>query len=182
MQKLLVFILIFCFVTGVIAKDTLVTIQGKKYHGTVINRSGGNWIMRTSDGAVVEIPESITIRIIRGNIVYDMELGQKYYLEVKRPFLPFAILGIAAGAYSYKRFADYSKLHRDAEAQRAAFPDEVINTSDQKGALAEGVVSLLVSAGSFYIAFRPLKVKVNMGTIELSLQSPRPGVTLSFQF
>ena len=182
MKKWAVFILLFAFSTAVLAKDTLVTTQGRKYHGVVIARRSGNWVIRTSDGSVVEIPEAITAMIIRDKIVYDIANGQKYYLDVKRPFMPFMILGVAAGAYGYKRFADYDKLHRAAEEQRQSFPDEVINTNDQKTALAEGIVSMLVCAGSFYIALRPLKVKVPMGTIELSLQAPRPGIMVSMRF
>jgi len=182
MRKLIIIILLISFAGAVMAKDILVTIQGKKYHGTVIDRRGGNFVIRTADGSVVEIPESITAQIIRGNIVYDLKLGQKYYLEVRRPFLPFIILGVAAGAYGYKRFNDYADLHRAAEEQRKLFPEEVVNTKDQKTALAEGIVSVLVCAGSFYIALKPMKVKVSMGTIELSMQAPRPGVMLSFKF
>jgi hypothetical protein len=182
MRKLIIIVLLISFAGAVMAKDTLVTLQGKKYHGTVIDRRGGNWVIRTEDGSVVEIPESITAKIIRGNIVYDIQLGQKYYLEVRRPFLPFIVLGVAAGAYGYKRFNDYADLHKSAEAELQDQGQDVTNTKDQKTALAEGIASLLVCAGSFYIALRPLKVKVDMGTIELSLQAPRPGVMLSLKF
>ena len=182
MKKVIVIILLISFAGTVMAKHTLVTLQGKKYHGTIIDRRGGNFVIRTEDGSVVEIPESITAKILQGNIVYDLELGQKYYLEVRRPFLPFIVLGVAAGAYGYKRFNDYSELHSAAEEQRKLFPDGVVNTSDQKTAIAEGIVSMLVCAGSFYIALKPMKIKVPMGTIELSFQAPRPGVMLSLKF
>jgi len=184
MKKLAVLVLVFCMAGALAAKDTIVTRQNKKYYGVVIDRKGGHFVIRITDGSIVEIPEENVSKITRDNVVYDLEAGLKYYLEVKRPFLPFVVLGVAAGAYAVKRFNDYADLHREAEEELAqgGAVGAVINTRDQKQAIAEGIVSTLFSVGSFYIAVRPMKVKVGMGTIELSMQAPRPGVMLSLRF
>ena len=57
-------------------------------------------------------------RINRDNQILDFITGERYYLEVRRPYLPFAVLSIATGAYAVNRFQEYDRLHKKAEKQR----------------------------------------------------------------
>ena len=97
-----------------------------------------------------------------------------YYIEVKRPFLPLAILGIGAGIYAVKEFQDYQ------ENQRKTNETGVQDLSSSKNALALGIASTLISLGSFYIALRPLEIKVPIGKIKMSVMPG--GVRLAMNF
>jgi hypothetical protein len=163
-------IILLSFAAGLTAGDTIVTKQNKKYYGTVIDRNDKGFVMRTNEGHMVVIPVDRISRIIRNNLVYDLETQSKYYLEKRHPFLPFVVLGLASGIYSVRKYQDYKDHHAMAEAEKmeSAGP-EYTNLKDQsRKDLAWCIVSGLFSAGSFYIALRPMEVKVPMGKIKVS--------------
>jgi hypothetical protein len=166
--------------------DILETRKGVKYCGKIIKiqdtKEGKAVVIKTDEGGTVAVFQKEIARIYRDNQVLDFMTGERYYVEVRRPYLPFAVLGIATGAYAVNRFQEYNRLHDKAERERelAGVDAETINTSDQKNAMALGIVSSLLSVGSFYVAIRPMEIKVPMGKINLS-GIPK-GVRLSLHF
>ena len=106
---------------------------------------------------------------------------QKYQLGVRRPFLPFAVLGVVTGAYAVKSFGDY-KAERDRV--KNATPADLQNIDDKsKTFLAYSVVSALFSVGSFYIAFKPMEVRIPLERIErISFNATSSGISVAFHF
>lgn len=179
MKRLVSIILLLCFVPQVFCADVIVTKKNRKYHGTVVAKNEKGFVIKTVEGSFVVVPEDHVSKIIRGNLVYDLEEKMKYHLEVRRPFLPFLVLGLATAAYSVKKYQDY-RTHRD-QAEEEKIGPEYTNLSDQsKKDLAWCIVSGLFSAGSVYVALRPMEVKVPIGRISLS--STSTGVTLALHF
>lgn len=173
---------LFC-VSNALCTDTIITKQDNKYVGTVVNRTASGFELRKSDGSKVVVPTENISKIIRGNIEYDLIGGMKYQLEVKRPFLPFAILGIVTGAYAVKSYQDYrnekDRIEREREAED--LPSDYQYTPDKsKTFLAYSVVSALFSAGSFYIAFKPMEVRIPLERISLS--STASGISVALHF
>jgi hypothetical protein len=79
-------------------------------------------------------------------------------------------------------YQDYRDHHKQAEAIKLqnAGP-EYTNLEDQsKNDLAWSIVSGLFSIGSFYIASRPLEVKIPVGTISVSTTSKGFNIALNF--
>jgi hypothetical protein len=166
--------------------DILETRKGVKYRGKILKiqdtKEGKAIVIKTDEGGTVAVFQKEVARIYRDNQVLDFMTGERYYLEVRRPYLPFAILGIATGAYAVNQFQEYNRLHDKAERERkeADVTSDTINTSDQKTAMALGIVSGIVSVGSFYVAVRPMEIKVPMGKINLS-GTPQ-GIRLALHF
>lgn len=179
MKKIIVFFLLLVFSTHVFGADIIITKQKKKYHGKVIKITEKGFVIRIVDGTVIVLPKSNVSQIIRGKNVFDIENKVRYYIEVRRPYLPFVVLGIAAGVYCVDRFQEYQK---ERERIKNSIPqDELKNVDDKSGTyLAWSVVSGLFSIGSFYVAFKPLEVKIPMGQLNLSATPNR--VMLSFHF
>ncbi len=107
-----------------------------------------------------------------------------YYLEVRRPFLPFVVLGIATGAYALGKYREYQDKKTQAEQAIDDLPgqgqDYTYLDDQSKKALAWSIVSGLFSVGSFYVALRPLEVKVPIGKINLSTTSSGISIALHF--
>ena len=179
MKRAICILLLFCMVPSVFATDIIVTKAKKKYHGKVIKiTDNGGYVVRVTDGTVIVLPKTSISKIIRDNTILDFEAGMRYYLEVRRPFLPFAVLGVATGIYSINKFQDYSEHKKLADEQEDEADADWLQES--KKDLAWGIVSGLFCIGSFFIALRPLEVKVPMGRINLSTTSK--GVILAFHF
>ena len=182
MKIIICFLLCLCFISQAFGGDIILTKQNRKYNGKVIKRTAKGFVVRTVEGSVVVIPSENMKMIYQGNKVYNFDEGLAYYLEKRRPFLPFVILSVAAGAYSVRKYRDYQDHHDQAEAEKLieAGP-EYTNLKDQsKKDLAWCVVSGLFSLGSFYVALKPMEVRVPIGRINLSM-APR-GVTLALHF
>ncbi len=183
MKKLYCLLLSLTCLSNVLGTDTIVTRQNNKHVGTVVARTENGFGLQKSDGSLIIVPTEDISKIIRDNIEYDLIGGMKYQLDVRRPFLPFAILGIVTGAYAVKSFRDYQNEHDRVELekiQQQLDPDYQITSDKSKTYLAYSVVSGLFCAGSFYIAFKPMEVRIPIERIErLSLGTTSSGVTLT---
>ena len=179
MKRAVIIILLLGFGLTAWGSDTIVTKSNQKHRGTVVNKNDQGYVMRMKDGTLVVVPIQDISRIVRNNKVYDFEKRMGYYLETKRPFLPFIILGVAAGAYSVKRFQDYLKERDRVEAREG--DDDVQDLTDKSGShLAWSVASGLVGAGSFYIAFRPMQIMVPIGPINVGVGSGQISLAVNF--
>lgn len=173
-NRWLIFILLLLMASRIFALDILETRKGAKYRGKIVKvqntKEGKAFVMKTEQGSTIAIFQKNVARIYRGNQVIDLVTGERYYLQVRRPYLPFAVLGIASGAYAVNRFQEYNRLHDKAEKERreAGVDDDTINTKDQKNAMAAGIVSSIVCVGSIYIAIRPMEIKVPIGKVKVS--------------
>ena len=166
-----------------LSADIIVTRDNNRYSGKVIKILKNDFAVKLDDGTVIIIPKKKVTQIIRNNIILDLDQGIRYFVEKRRPFLPFLILSAATGIYGFKKFKDYKdhKDQADALAAQAGLGDEYQNLNDQsKRDLAYGIVSTMFSIGSFYIALRPLEVKVPMGKINLSMQNRSVSLALHF--
>lgn len=177
-------LLILCFFSSGFGADTILTKKNRKFKGTVVKRTDQAFIVRTVDGTQIILPKEDISRIIRDDIVLDFENMTRYRLQVRRPFLPFVVLGLATGVYSVNKYQDYNKHRQQAQDVLSGVGgpgDDYTYLNDQsKKDLAWCVVSGLFSAGSFIIAFKPMEVKVPLGRINLSASTDR--VTLAFHF
>jgi len=183
MRKVVISILLcLFFVPQLFSADTIVTKKNRKYYGKVIKIIERGFVVRTVDGNVIVIPQDHISKIFRDNKVLDFEKKMSYYREVRHPFLPFMVLSVATGVYSVKRFQDYKEHHRQAEDEKLknAGPDYTNLNDQSKRDLAWSVVSALFSAGSFFVALRPMEVRVPIGRINLSMMPNR--VSLAFRF
>lgn len=171
-------IIVFFFAFSLYAADIIVTKSGTKYRGKVIKIIEKGFVVRTVEGSVHVIPKTNLSRIYRGNKVLDFEENMSYYLEIRRPFLPFIVLGIASGIYSIKNFQDYRK-HRDQyDKIQDESKSEYLKKSNKE--LAFGIVSGLFAFGSVYIALRPMEVKVPIGRISLNAKNHQIQLSLHF--
>ncbi|MBN2105571.1 hypothetical protein JW835_16150 [bacterium] len=178
--------LLLIVVSNALALDILETRKGVKYRGKIVKvqdtKGGKAFVMKTEQGSTIAVFQKNIARIYRDNQVIDLITGERYYTEVRRPFLPFAVLSIASGAYAINRFQEYDRLHKKAEKERkeAQVDPETINTKDQKNAMAAGIVSSILSVGSLYIAIRPMEIKVPIGKVKVS--STLNGVNIALHF
>lgn len=162
------------FVSSLFGLDTVETRKGMKYQGKILRiqdtKNGKAFVMQTVQGGTVAIYQKDVARIKRDNQVIDLITGERYLYEIRRPFLPFTILSLASGAYAVTRFQEYSRLHDQAEKDKKALgvDADTINTNDQKTAMAAGIVSSIVSVGSFIIAIHPMEIKVPLGKVKVS--------------
>ena len=181
MKRAICIILLLCFATQVIAADIIVTKKNHRYEGKIVKTTKGGLLVRTLEGSVVVIPVKDISRIYRGNKIHDFEEGLSYYLEVRRPFLPFIVLSIASGYYAVQKYRDYRDHKEQSEVE---LPEEDMqNLKDQsKSDMAWCVVSGLLAAGSLWVALRPLEVKIPIARIRVSATPTPNGVTLAFHF
>jgi len=178
MKKVATILLLLCLIPHAFAADTIVTKKNRKYHGKVIKIIDKGFVVRTVEGSIIVIPKENISKIFRGNKVLDLEEGMSYYLEVRRPFLPFIVLSIATGAYAVKKFQDYQN---ERERVKNSTLGDLVDTSDKsKTHLAWCIASGLFSLGSFYVAIRPMEVKVPIGRINVSTTSN--GITVALHF
>jgi len=183
MRKVVVVILLFCLIPQLLRADIIVTKDKNRYSGKVVKILPKDFAVKLDDGTVIIIPKNKVSQIIRNNIILDLDQGIRYFVEVRRPFLPFLILGTATGIYAFKKFKDYkdNKEQADQLAEQAGMEEGYQNLNDQsKRDLAYGIVSAIFSVGSYYIALKPMEVRVPMGKINLSA-NPR-GVSLALHF
>ena len=89
MKKMLLILIILCFVAQALGEDIVITKQGRKYTGKIIRRTAQAFIVQTRDGTAMALKITDVAKIIRGNQVLDFVEGMQYHLEVRRPFLPF---------------------------------------------------------------------------------------------
>lgn len=161
------------------AADVIETKNGKTYNGAIVKTVDGKVVIRTDEGNMIGIPRTSLARVRRGKEVFDFETGERYYYEVRRPFLPFTVLSVACGAYSVIQFQEYSKLKKKYNDQKED-PD-VQNLRDNSGQhLTAGIVLAVCGAGSFIMAIKPMEVKVPVGKIKVGM-SPT-GVRLALNF
>lgn len=187
-RVLYIFFLFFCFIPQVVSADVIVMKNKKRYQGTVVRIAGEDkdkYVVKTVDGTLIVLARDDISKIIReDNSIWDFEEKMRYFLKVRRPFLPFIILGVAAGAYGVKKFQDYRDHHRMAQdvlKGEVGPGDDYTYLNDQsKKDLAWCVVSGLFSAGSFLISFKSMEVKIPIGRLNLSTTSSR--VTLALHF
>ncbi|MBN2031154.1 hypothetical protein JW824_13050 [bacterium] len=186
MKKLTCILLSFVCLSNVLGTDTIITRQNNKHVGTVVSRTENGFGLRKPDGSLVVVPTEDISKIIRDNIEYDLIGGMKYQLEVGRPFLPFAVLGIVTGAYAVKSFGDYQNERDRVELERIQQqldPDYQVTSDKSKTFLAYSVVSALFCAGSFYIAFKPMEVRIPIERIErISLRTTASGISVALHF
>lgn len=185
MKKVACILLYLCFVSQVFGTDIIVTKNNRKYNGRVIKITDQGFVVRTVEGGVFILPKENISKIFRENKeVLDFEEGTRYYLEVRRPFLPFVVLGVATGVYAVNKYQEYQDKRRLADDALAGIGEEgqdytYLNDQSKK-ALAWCIVSGLFSAGSFYVAIRPMEVKIPIGRIKLS--TTPGGVSLALHF
>ena len=178
MKKVVCIIVLCLWTTSAFGADIIVTKQKQKYHGKVVRIIDRGFVVRTVEGSVIVIPKENISKIYRENKVLDFEERMSYYINVRRPFLPFIVLGAAAAAYSVKKYNDYSN---ERNRINSSTPEDLVNMEDKsKTHLAWCVVSGLFSVGSFYIAFKPMEMKVPIGRLNLSATSQ--GITLALHF
>jgi len=182
MRKWISILLIFYFSIPLIHADIIVTKQNKKYNGKVIRVTEKGFVVRTIEGSVIVLPKNYVSKIFRGNKVLDLEKKISYYVEVRRPYLPFAVLGIATGVYAIQKYQDYRdhKEKADQALKEADATDHQYLADKSKKDLSWCIISGLFSVGSFYVALRPMEVKVPIGRINLSARSNK--ITLALHF
>jgi hypothetical protein len=178
MKKAMCLILLFLFMPMVLKADRIILKNKKIINGKVVKIVEKGFVVKTVEGSVIVIPQNTIAQIHRGNKIIDFETGMSYRIDTRRPFLPFFVLGVASGAYSVKRFGDYQDIHK----KYGSVPgdSETKNTNDSKKAMAEGIVSGLLSAGSFFVALRPVEVRVPIGKIKISAVPNGVQLTLHF--
>ena len=184
MRKIVLFFMFFSFIPYLFGSDIIVTKQNKKYRGKVIKITDKGFVIRTDEGTVIVLPKTSVTKIYRDNMVLDLEEGQRYRIETKRPFLPFVILGVATGAYAVHEFQNYQDHARRAqdklEELDSTDPDYTYLHDKSKKSLAYSIVSGLFCVGSFYVALKPIEVKIPLGRINLGA-TPQ-GIQLALHF
>lgn len=178
MKKWITILLVLALAGQAIAADVILTKQGRRYHGKVIRVTEKGFVVRTVEGSVIVIPKQNVTKIYRDNKVLDFEEGMSYYLEVRRPFLPFVALSVVSGIYGVGKINDYNEKQKQADQLEAEARADYLKKSKQD--LAMGIVAGLFSVGSFIIAIRPMEVRVPIGRINLS--ATQKGVTLALHF
>ncbi|MDM7925305.1 MAG: hypothetical protein QUS35_04730 [bacterium] len=161
------------------AADVIETKNGRTYNGTIVKTVDGKVVIRTDEGNMIGIPRTSLARVRRGKEVFDFETGERYYYEVRRPFLPFTVLSVACGAYSIIQFQEYNK-EKD-RIRKLEQENEATSLDDKSGQhMTAGIVLAVCGAGSFIMAVKPMEVKVPVGKIKVGM-SPT-GVRLALNF
>jgi hypothetical protein len=161
------------------AADVIETKNGRTYNGAIVKTVDGKVVIRTDEGSMIGIPRASLARVRRGKEVFDFVTGERYYFEVRRPFLPFTVLSVACGAYSVIQFQEYNK--EKARIEKLERENEATSLDDKSGQhMTAGVVLAVCSVGSFIMAVKPMEVKVPVGKIKIGM-SPT-GVRLALNF
>jgi hypothetical protein len=178
MRKIVLVLFFLSFVPLAFGLDVIILKNGHEYRGQITKIVDNKFVVKTIEGNVIGIPKANVAKIIRDNKVLDFMAGESYYLETKRPFLPFIVLGVATGAYSVKKLQDYQDHRKESQDQTLTGYQNMKDQSNKD--LAECIVSGLFCAGSVYVAFKPIEVKVPIGKINIS--AVPNGVMLSLHF
>ena len=184
MKKWIVSLVLISFITQPIIADVIVTNQNRKFEGKVVKRVKSKLVVRTNEGSAVMIPVDKISKIYRGNKVIDFQTKESYYIETRRPFLPFMVLGAVSAAYSVNRFQEYNRIHNAANTELddlGANPGEK-TTKDSTKPMATGIVAGLFSVGCFYIAMKPMELKVPMGKLKVGASPQGNGIQLALNF
>lgn len=182
MKKFVCMFLLFCFVPMAFGADLILLRNGQQYRGQVTKIVEKGFVVKTIEGNVIVIPKSNIAKIYRDNKVLDFESGESYYLERKRPFLPFIVLSVATGAYAVRKYQDYQDNSKKSKEEVVdTGQSDLQNFKDQsKKDLAWSIGSGLFCIGSLYVAFKPIEVKVPIGKINLSATPNRVMLSLEF--
>lgn len=182
MKKIVMIILCLMLLPNLVHSDVIITKQNQKYNGKVVKITEKGFVVQLIEGSAIVLPKDNVSMIYRGNELLDLRNGMRYRVMTNRPYLPFAILGAASGGYAIKRFNDYQKVRKAAteEVSQQGLDPNTQNTKDEKKILAESILWGIVSIGSFYIALKPVEVKVPIGRINLSMGVNRIQFALHF--
>jgi hypothetical protein len=179
MKKVFSIFLLLAVGAQIAAADVIETKNGRSYNGKIIKTVDGKVVIRTDEGSMIGIPRTNLARVRRGKEVFDFVTGERYYYEVRRPFLPFTVLGVACGAYSVIQFEEYKKEKDRAKDREAeALANDMTDKSSQH--MTAGIVLAVCSAGSLLMAVKPMEVKVPVGKIKIGLAPT--GVRLALNF
>jgi hypothetical protein len=179
MKKLARIILLFAIGAQIAAADVIETRNGRTYNGKIVKTVDGKVVIQTDEGSMIGIPRTNLARVRRGNETFDFTTGERYYTEVRRPFLPFTVLSVACGAYSVIQFQEYSKEKN--RIRKLEKENEATSLDDKSGQhMTAGIVLAVCSAGSFIMAVRPMEVKVPVGKIKVGLAPAGVRLALSF--
>jgi len=182
-MKRLMYVLILLGVTSYSAgADLIETKNNRKYNGKIVKTVEDKIVIKTDEGNMIGIPRSSLARVTRGREVFDFVTGERYYLEVRRPFLPFMVVSAACGAYSVMKYQDYQRNHDRYEKEKLeADASGTVNLEDtSKKDLGTSVILAVCSVGTFVMALKPMEVKVPIGKIKLGM-APN-GMRLSLNF
>lgn len=180
MKKIVSVGIVCLFFTQICLADIIETKNNKIYKGKIIKTSEKGLAIRTEEGNTVVIPKNQLARIQRDKKVYDFLNGEIYYLEKRRPFLPFSVFSVSLGAYSVTKFQDYQKNRKKAEEPTREDP-EVQNLKDQSGKdLAMSIGFGICSVATLILALKPIEVKVPVGKISMQVTPTQIGLALSF--
>ncbi len=166
------------FLPQVLLADIIVTTDNVRHEGIVRKRLDKGWVIQTKNNQMVLIPVHKIWKIYRGDNVIDFKEKMRYKVKIARPYMPLAILGVAAGVYSVNEYNRYSKNKKEAEELEGETGADLLTKSDQ--ALATCIVSGIICAGSMYIAFKPVEMKIPLGKIQLSATPSQ--IHLAFHF
>jgi hypothetical protein len=181
MKKILASVIILCMCGTLFSADLIVTKDKREYRGKILKVMNQKFAIRLTDGSLIALPQDQIAKIYRGNDLLDFEEGMRYRIQKKYPYIPFSVLGIVSGAYAVDRFQEYGRRKDRYAKEKEEAGDDVQSLHDNSGsALAAGVVSTVLAAGSFYVAFRPLEVKVPIGKIKLSAVPGEVRLSLNF--
>ena len=180
MNKIISIGIVFLFFAQICMADIIETKTNKIYKGKIIKTSEKGIAVRTEEGNTVVIPKNQLARIQRDKKVYDFLNGEIYYLEKRRPFLPFSVFSVSLGAYSVTKFQDYQKNHKKAEEAKKEDPS-VQNLKDKSGKdLAMSIGFGICSVATLILALKPMEVKVPVGKISMHVTPTHIGLALSF--
>jgi hypothetical protein len=182
MKRILCVLVLLALTPRLTGADFIETKNSRKYNGKIVKIVGDKVVIKTDEGNMIGIPRSSLSKITRGKEVFDFDLGERYYLEVRRPFLPFMVVSAACGAYSVVKFQDYKRKHAQYEAdKKEAGAEGTVNLKDNsKNDLSTGVILAVCGAGTFIMALKPMEVKIPIGKIKLGMAPD--GMRLSLNF
>jgi len=176
MKRILTLLVLLALTSSLTGADLIETKNNRKYNGKIVKTVGDKVVIKTDEGNMIGIPRSSLSKVIRGNEVFDFEAGERYYLEIRRPFLPFTIVSVACGAYSLVKFQDYQRNRRENQPGESG----ETNLKASKKDLNWGIILAVCSVGTFIMAIKPMEVKVPIGKIKLSMTPTGAGLALNF--
>jgi hypothetical protein len=182
MKKILCIFLLLGFASQVFGTDLIETKKKRVYKGKIVKIVDDKVVIKTEEGSMIGISKSSLSKVTRGKEVFDFQKGERYYLEIRRPFLPFTVLSAACGVYSVLKFQDYKRNHNKYEKEKKdADAKDTTNLKDQsKKDLSTGIILAVCSVGTFIMAIKPMEVKVPIGKIKISMTSTGVGLALNF--
>jgi hypothetical protein len=180
MKRVLYVLILLGFTSQLTAADIIETKTNRKYNGKIVKIVEDKIVIKTDEGNMVGIPRSSLARITRGKEIFDFVSGERYYLEVRRPFLPFMVVSAACGAYSVVKYQDYKRSHDRYEKERQEAGADANLRDTSKKDLGTSVILGVCCAGTLIMALKPMEVKVPIGKIKLGM-APN-GMRLSLNF